>query len=58
MGVQRSAVLHDRSPFYSPNVEKELWLPYYSQVLNYVEINSLFYNILSESMVRNWNRNS
>jgi uncharacterized protein YecE (DUF72 family) len=33
-----------------------LWLPYYSQVLNYVEIDSTFYNIPSELMVKNWNR--
>ncbi|MDW0147394.1 MAG: DUF72 domain-containing protein [Nitrososphaeraceae archaeon] len=32
------------------------WLPYYSQIFNYVEIDSTFYNIPSESMVRNWDR--
>jgi len=31
-------------------------LPYYSQVLNYVEIDSTFYNIPSELMVKNWAR--
>jgi len=33
-----------------------MWLPYYSQVFNYVEIDSTFYNIPSELMVKNWNR--
>lgn len=36
-------------------MENRAWLPYYSQILNYVEIDSTFYNIPSESMVRNWN---
>ncbi|TLX66094.1 MAG: DUF72 domain-containing protein [Thaumarchaeota archaeon] len=29
-----------------------MWLPYYSQVFNYVEIDSTFYNIPSELMVK------
>jgi len=37
-------------------MENRAWLPYYSQVFNYVEINSTFYNIPSELMVKNWNR--
>jgi uncharacterized protein YecE (DUF72 family) len=45
-----------QGPFYPTNVEYRAWLPYYSQVLNYVEIDSLFYNIPSKSTVRNWNR--
>ena len=32
------------------------WLPYYYQIFDYVEIDSTFYNIPSESMVRNWNK--
>jgi uncharacterized protein YecE (DUF72 family) len=31
-------------------------LPYYSQIFKYVEIDSTFYNIPSELMVKNWNR--
>jgi uncharacterized protein YecE (DUF72 family) len=37
-------------------LENKLWLPYYSQVFNYVEIDSTFYRIPSEFMVRNWNK--
>jgi len=42
--------------FYPPNIENKSWLSYYSQVFNYVEIDSTFYNIPSELMVKNWNR--
>ncbi len=45
-----------QGPFYPQNMENRAWLPYYSQVLNYVEIDSTFYNIPSELMVRNWNK--
>ncbi|MDW0287851.1 MAG: DUF72 domain-containing protein, partial [Nitrososphaeraceae archaeon] len=31
-------------------------MPYYSQIFNYVEIDSTFYNIPSELMVKNWYR--
>jgi uncharacterized protein YecE (DUF72 family) len=44
-----------QGPFYPPKLENRGWLPYYSQVLNYVEIDSTFYNIPSETMVKNWN---
>ncbi len=37
-------------------MENKSWLPYYCQVFNYVEIDSTFYNIPSELMVRNWDR--
>jgi len=37
-------------------MENRAWLPYYSQIFNYVEIDSTFYNIPSEIMVKNWNR--
>ena len=36
-------------------MENSARLPYYSQVFNYVEIDSTFYNIPSELMVKNWN---
>ena len=31
-------------------------LPYYSKIFNYVEIDSTFYNIPSQPMVKNWNK--
>lgn len=45
-----------QGPFYPPKIENKLWLPYYSQLFNYVEIDSTFYQIPSELMVRNWER--
>ena len=45
-----------QGPFYPSNMENRSWLPYYSQVFSYVEIDSTFYNIPSELMVKNWNR--
>jgi len=37
-------------------MDNRAWLPYYSQIFNYVEIDSTFYNIPSELMVKNWAR--
>jgi uncharacterized protein YecE (DUF72 family) len=37
-------------------MENRAWLPYYSQVFDFVEIDSTFYNIPSELMVKNWNK--
>lgn len=45
-----------QGPFYPKNIENKPWLPYYSQVFNYVEIDSTFYRIPSEFMVKNWKR--
>jgi uncharacterized protein YecE (DUF72 family) len=45
-------------PFYPSNLDNKSWLPYYSQVFNYVEVDSTFYYIPSELMVRNWNRST
>lgn len=45
-----------QGPFYPSGMENRAWLPYYSQILNYVEIDSTFYNIPSENMVKNWNK--
>jgi uncharacterized protein YecE (DUF72 family) len=45
-----------QGPFYPHTIENKSWLPYYSQIFNYVEIDSTFYNIPSELMVKNWNR--
>ena len=40
--------------FYPSNLENKLWLSYYSQVFEYVEIDSTFYRIPNQIMVRNW----
>jgi uncharacterized protein YecE (DUF72 family) len=37
-------------------MENKLWLLYYSQVFNYVEIDSTFYRIPNQFMVKNWAR--
>ena len=37
-------------------MDNRAWLPYYSQIFDYVEIDSTFYNIPSQQMVKNWNR--
>ncbi len=43
-------------PFYPHNIENKARLPYYSQIFDYVEIDSTFYNTPSELMVKNWNK--
>lgn len=43
-------------PFYPSNMDNKLMLPYYSKIFNYVELDSTFYNIPSQPMVKNWNR--
>jgi uncharacterized protein YecE (DUF72 family) len=45
-----------QGPFYPANLENKLWLSYYSQVFNYVEIDSTFYRIPNQFMVKNWAR--
>ena len=40
--------------FYPSKVENKLWLSYYSQVFNYVEVDSTFYRIPNQFMVKNW----
>ena len=45
-----------QGPFYPLSIENRAWLPYYSQIFDYVEIDSTFYNIPSELMVKNWNK--
>ena len=45
-----------QGPFYPSNLENKHWLSYYSQVFNYVEIDSTFYRIPNEFMVKNWAR--
>jgi uncharacterized protein YecE (DUF72 family) len=41
-------------PFYPPNPENSCWLRFYSQIFDYVEIDSTFYRIPNEFMVKNW----
>jgi uncharacterized protein YecE (DUF72 family) len=43
-----------QGPFYPKGIENSKWLKYYSKVFNYVEIDSSFYRIPSEFMVKNW----
>ena len=45
-----------KGPFYPSDLENKNWLPYYSKVFNYVEVDSTFYSIPSEYMVKNWER--
>ena len=45
-----------KGPFYPPNLESSEWLMYYSQIFDYVEIDSSFYKIPSQFMVKNWDR--
>jgi uncharacterized protein YecE (DUF72 family) len=42
--------------FYPSKLENKVWLSYYSQVFNYVEIDSTFYRIPNQFMVKNWAR--
>jgi uncharacterized protein YecE (DUF72 family) len=41
--------------FYPGKLEQKWWLPYYSQVFDFVEIDSTFYQIPSKNMVKLWN---
>lgn len=43
-----------QGPFYPEGIENNKWLKYYSKVFNYVEIDSSFYRIPNEFMVKNW----
>jgi uncharacterized protein YecE (DUF72 family) len=43
-----------QGPFYPPNIENSQWLGYYSQVFEYVEIDSTFYRMPYPFMVKNW----
>jgi uncharacterized protein YecE (DUF72 family) len=43
-----------KGPFYPPNLENPDWLRFYSQVFDYVEIDSSFYRIPNQFMVKNW----
>jgi uncharacterized protein YecE (DUF72 family) len=43
-----------KGPFYPPNLENSEWLRFYSHIFDYVEIDSSFYRIPNQFMVRNW----
>jgi uncharacterized protein YecE (DUF72 family) len=43
-----------KGPFYPSNLENSDWLRFYSQVFDYVEIDSSFYRIPNQFMVKNW----
>src|SRR5919202_184009 len=40
--------------FYPSNIDTSSWLNYYSQIFNYVEIDSSFYSIPNHFMVKSW----
>ncbi|HET7643783.1 MAG TPA: DNA polymerase IV [Nitrososphaeraceae archaeon] len=42
--------------FYPKDLDKRYWLSYYSQIFDFVEIDSTFYRIPSSFMVNNWNK--
>jgi Protein of unknown function DUF72 len=44
-----------QGPFYPHSTETSAWLPYYSHVFDYVEIDSSFYKTPNIFMVNNWN---
>ena len=47
-----------QGPFYPPTIENSAWLKYYSNVFDYVEIDSSFYRIPNIFMVKNWYKRS
>ncbi|HSF51529.1 MAG TPA: DUF72 domain-containing protein, partial [Nitrososphaeraceae archaeon] len=42
--------------FYPVDLDNRYWLSYYSQIFDFVEIDSTFYRIPSSFMVSNWNK--
>jgi uncharacterized protein YecE (DUF72 family) len=47
-----------QGPFYPPTLDNSDWLKYYSNVFDYVEIDSSFYRIPTIFMVKNWYKRS
>ena len=45
-----------QGPFYPPDLETFKWLSYYSQVFDFVEINSSFYRIPNAFGKKNWSK--
>ena len=44
--------------FYPKNLNSSEWLKYYSQIFSITEINSTFYKIPSQEIVRRWNEDT
>ena len=45
-----------KGPFYPKELDNRYWLSYYSQIFDFVEIDSTFYRIPSKFMVNNWSK--
>ena len=45
-----------KGPFYPKELDNRYWLSYYSQIFDFVEIDSTFYRIPSKFMVNNWDK--
>jgi DNA polymerase IV (DinB-like DNA polymerase) len=45
-----------KGAFYQIDLDKRYWLSYYSQIFDFVEIDSTFYRIPSTFMVTNWSK--
>ncbi len=45
-----------KGSFYPEGLDNKYWLSYYSQIFDFVEIDSTFYRIPSKFMVNNWNK--
>ena len=45
-----------KGPFYPQDLDNRYWLSYYSQIFDFVEIDSTFYRIPSKFMVNNWDK--
>jgi uncharacterized protein YecE (DUF72 family) len=45
-----------KGPFYPQQLDNKYWLSYYSQIFDFVEIDSTFYRIPSKFMVNNWDK--
>lgn len=45
---------HWREIFYPVRLPKNKWLPFYAERIKTVEVNSSFYNLLSERALKNW----
>ncbi|MGE0243785.1 MAG: DUF72 domain-containing protein [Nitrososphaeraceae archaeon] len=43
-------------PFYPIDLDNRYWLSYYSQIFDFVDIDSTFHRIHSSFMVSNWNK--
>jgi len=45
-----------KGPFYPKDLDNKYWLSYYSQIFDFVEIDSTFYRIPSKFIVNNWKK--